>query len=471
LIAMIGPATASALTITPTTTVDEFNENPAACSLREAIEAANADSDANADGCLAGSGTDVVELRPGVVYELSAPGAEAMNATGDLDIRNDDLTIQAPSQGATIDGNGVTTGERVIEIPNFAPAIDVTLRNVTIRDGGAALGNVASETGGGIANNGVTNAHTLTLVNSTISGNRGINAGGISTEDQATTTLINSTVSGNQATVDGGGLWVDNGTLALRNTTVSDNDGNAEGDFIGDGGGVVNSSASVQLLNSIVAGNHDLGQDATNAPDCTGTIDSQGRNLIGSTANCTFNQSGGDITGVDARLGTLANYGGPTFTHALLADSPAINKGQPGQGSDACEATDQRGLPRTLGGRCDIGSYERVTCGGLAVNRIGTGVRDVLLGTGAADSFLLFGGNDLAKGGGGGDRACGGAGKDKLLGQAGKDTLLGQGGRDRLLGGAKRDRLLGGKGRDVLVGGKGRDVCKGGPGRDRLRRC
>ena len=54
-------------------------------------------------------------------------------------------------------------------------------------------------------------------------------------------------------------------------------------------------------------------------------------------------------------LGPLADNGGPTFTHALLAGSPAIDTA-----SDDCPPpiTDQRGVTRPQGPACDIGAYE-----------------------------------------------------------------------------------------------------------------
>ena len=72
----------------------------------------------------------------------------------------------------------------------------------------------------------------------------------------------------------------------------------------------------------------------------------------------------GDTTGVsDPKLGDLADNGGPTMTHALLTDSPAIDKGPP---STSCPPpdTDQRGVTRPHDGDadstavCDIGSFE-----------------------------------------------------------------------------------------------------------------
>ena len=53
-------------------------------------------------------------------------------------------------------------------------------------------------------------------------------------------------------------------------------------------------------------------------------------------------------------LGPLADYGGPTLTHALAPGSPAIDAAD----ADQCEATDQRGVSRPQGEGCDIGAFE-----------------------------------------------------------------------------------------------------------------
>jgi hypothetical protein len=53
---------------------------------------------------------------------------------------------------------------------------------------------------------------------------------------------------------------------------------------------------------------------------------------------------------------------GPTPTHALADDSPALEAGNPaapGSGGAACAANDQRGFVRPLRERCDIGAFER----------------------------------------------------------------------------------------------------------------
>src|SRR5262249_15116010 len=62
----------------------------------------------------------------------------------------------------------------------------------------------------------------------------------------------------------------------------------------------------------------------------------------------------GDLTNTDPLLGPLQRNGGPTLTQALLPGSPAIDAGD----DQGAPATDQRGLPRTVNGTIDIGTFE-----------------------------------------------------------------------------------------------------------------
>src|SRR6476620_6377713 len=91
-VALLGTLAASAVAapINVTTTADEFNTNPAACSLREAVQAAN--SDAAFGGCPAGIAGDTV-LVPGGTYRLTIPGLDDSNAMGDLDITTNSVQI------------------------------------------------------------------------------------------------------------------------------------------------------------------------------------------------------------------------------------------------------------------------------------------------------------------------------------------------------------------------------------------
>jgi len=69
------------------------------------------------------------------------------------------------------------------------------------------------------------------------------------------------------------------------------------------------------------------------------------------------------MNNTDPLLEPLGDNGGPTQTHALKPNSPAIDAGNP-----ACEVTDQRGVIRPIDGDgdgtalCDIGAFEAAAC-------------------------------------------------------------------------------------------------------------
>jgi Ca2+-binding RTX toxin-like protein len=205
----------------------------------------------------------------------------------------------------------------------------------------------------------------------------------------------------------------------------------------------------VNLRNTILTGNF----DATTDPEyhdwfCQGGtgVVSQGYNLLPAVPDCTVAAATGDQAAADPGLQPLANNGGTTFTEALLSTSPAVNAGHPaapGSGGSACPATDQRGVPRDLGGRCDKGAYERVRCQGKLVNRVGTSGADTLVGTSSGDGILGLGGNDELFGRAGGDGLCGGDGDDQLAGEAGPDSLDGGAGTDACDGGTESDSAVG----------------------------
>jgi len=172
-----------------------------------------------------------------------------------------------------------------------------------------------------------------------------------------TMTITNSTISGNGADGTGGGIVASFGTLTLNNVTIANNTADKNADSFGDGGGIRNNSSLAYMKNILVAGNVDTGGQA---PDCSGTMTSLGHNLIQSTTGCTITLTTGDITNAAPLLGSLQANGGPTLTHALLSGSPAIDAGD----SATCATADQRGGVRPVDGNgdgnaiCDIGAYE-----------------------------------------------------------------------------------------------------------------
>jgi len=135
-------------------------------------------------------------------------------------------------------------------------------------------------------------------------------------------------------------------TVTVNNTTISGNSAGGVGASIwSDGTSVFNDNI---LENSIIA------NALSSSSHCFGTfIVSLGHNLA-DDASCGLTATG-DLVVADAKLGPLADNGGPTETHALLTTSAAIDAASPG-----CPppATDQRGVLRPQGAACDIGAFE-----------------------------------------------------------------------------------------------------------------
>jgi hypothetical protein len=151
--------------------------------------------------------------------------------------------------------------------------------------------------------------------------------------------MTNSTLSGNAATDRGGGILNSNsGIIAMTNNTLS---GNAAGGVNG-GGGIIN-YGTLSLSNNIIA-NSPSGGDCANF---SASLVDNGHNLVEDNG-CSI--SGGS----DPLLGPLQDNGGPTFTHALMLGSPAINAG------DTSLTTDQRAVARPANGSDDIGAFELV---------------------------------------------------------------------------------------------------------------
>jgi large repetitive protein len=137
----------------------------------------------------------------------------------------------------------------------------------------------------------------------------------------------------------------------MRDSTVAGNVISASGGTVTRQGGGIYTGSGMTLEATIVANNI-----ASQGPDCFGGPTSNGYNLIRSTAGCSFTKKSTDKVGKDPKLGALANNGGPTQTMAIALSSPALNAIP----KAACAvATDQRGVHRPQGARCDIGAYER----------------------------------------------------------------------------------------------------------------
>ncbi|HEY3303055.1 MAG TPA: right-handed parallel beta-helix repeat-containing protein [Candidatus Binatia bacterium] len=191
-----------------------------------------------------------------------------------------------------------------------------------------------------------------TISYSTISGNRAgwLSYGGGIYDRSSTTSIENSTISGNKATY-GGGIF-NRATLTVSNSTVAKNSA-----F--DGGGIFN-LRDLTLKRSLISGNRAFwGREIDNY----GTVARNNYNLFGTDNRdgvLGFSPGATDIVPASGVfigdiLAPLADNGGATFTHALVAGSPAIDAAP----ADAdCPSADQRGVARPQGASCDIGSFE-----------------------------------------------------------------------------------------------------------------
>jgi hypothetical protein len=234
----------------------------------------------------------------------------------------------------------------------------VTLNDCVIK------GNQATR-GGGIYNDG-----QLTMNGCTISGNSAVQyGGGIYNSSGGEICMTNCTISGNSLTLDsdcyGGGIY-NIGTMELLNCTIAYNSTSSNPNAYG-GGFAENVPATSTFKNTIVA-NNTAGNSSYNngyiEPFVTHT--SQGNNLD-SENSCGFNQPT-DLINTEPLLGPLQDNGGPTFTHALLHGSPAIDAAN----NSGAPATDQRGAPRPQGTTCDIGAYELTQASAATATGTGT---------------------------------------------------------------------------------------------------
>jgi CSLREA domain-containing protein len=471
------------------------------CTLREAINAANADF-----------GAETITFNSTV---FAAPGPYTINLGSALPNLSSDVTITGPGAKVLTVARNTGGNYRIFTIASGNN--NVTIDGLTINNGNAAgggsfdrgggifisstgavqvtnctiSGNTATADGGGIVSAG--SAGTLDISGTTISGNSaGTPGGGISIVGLAPVTITNSTISGNSAKTDGGGIFTQAAAVTISSSTITNNHADSDNNSTGTGGGLFRSSGAVTLRNTIIGGNFDGGgvkqaetatvvgtitsagtknaavtvtaAGMTNSPktlnvavvngdnasavagkirvalaadanvsafftvsgatnqiilttitaaandgtmniatdngtstgltpaptsadttpgggDVVGTVQSDGFNLLQSTAGATINQNGGagpNIIGVDPLLTPLADNGGPTKTHAPQCVSKAIDNGK-----NFTLTTDQRGgtrpfdladsvYPNAVGGDgSDIGAFETQSGGGCVPLAIG----------------------------------------------------------------------------------------------------
>lgn len=264
--------------------------------------------------------------------------------------------------GAAGDGGGVTNAGGTL-----------TLTDSTLRSNGAGNGGAGGNGGSGTSGNGgaggtgaggagggglATVGGALTVTNSTFasdtagSGGTGGNGGagptagtagpggagggagsggGVSAWNPSSATLLQVTAAAN-----------DPGTAAAGGSGGTGGAAGAAGGA-GSGGAVFDQGSGITLENSLLALNA--------GGDCSGSILDGGHNLSFGDSSCP-----GTFASGDPDLGALQNNGGPAATISLQSGSAAIDQ-IPATGAN-CPATDERGVHRPSGAKCDIGAYE-----------------------------------------------------------------------------------------------------------------
>ena len=178
---------------------------------------------------IAASG-DTIRVAPGTYFEnLTWPSA--------------DVSLIGAAGAAITTVRGSANGSVVI-VPSGATA---TIDSVEIRSGSA------------VAGGGVNSAGTLTLLNSTVSGNvcaGSYNSAGAGIHSTGDLTLINTIVRNNTSYsyLGGAGIYAKGGHVTLIDSRIQDNW--AGGSYGGSGGGVcIRLGASLTLTNCTVSGN------------------------------------------------------------------------------------------------------------------------------------------------------------------------------------------------------------------------
>ncbi len=321
-------------------------------------------------------------------------------------------TTKTVAASTTINGGDLVTldGGGAIGLFFVNDGVTFTVSNITLQNawGGFGAGAIAgvgatsqinatasrflnNTANAGSAGGAIGSSGSITVTNSEFTGNMAGCGGAIwgtrSVQVTGSTFTGNQGVGGGCGAFNGGGAIYGEGALGtpaivVTNSSFSDNHSVGPGGAIGLGGsaiGVVTvthstfvsatastpgsavavSGGTINLANSIMVSTMSL-VTACQVHAGFGAINDLGGNI-------QFNPTGPDtscgagVLQADPQLGALADNGGPTRTFALVATSPAVDRV-----AGACPATDQRGIARPQGVRCDAGAFELIGGGPLA---------------------------------------------------------------------------------------------------------
>ena len=330
---------AHAATITVANGAIAVNAGDAQCSLIEAINNANSDSDTSGGDCVAGAGADTITLPAGGSFNFAGSYHYDQGDNG-LPSITSVITIQG--NGSTLDLGGSAVGIRlaVVQSTGNLTVVDTTITDghmyntfyypggILLVDGGtltiegSTLQDSATNSEGGAI---VIDDGTLTITDSTLSGNIS-NYGGALSADHSTTVIENSTISGNYADFLGGGVAAYDGTLTIRGSIINDN-GWQVGNIgvVGDttyGGGVVVGNAGLNITTTTIDGNFSrFGGGGVLIAESTGVVIDQSA----ITNNVTDSAGGGVSWGVYTEGGPQSAEG--TITNTTISGNSAGDGG------------------------------------------------------------------------------------------------------------------------------------------------
>jgi len=327
---------ASAANFTVNDSSDAVDNNPGdgscdvgagQCTLRAAIMEANALP-----------GPDTITLPAGTYTLTLGPGDDdsvngAVGASGDLDIMNDDLTINGAGAGTTTIRAGTDSSngiDRVFDVdPPFGGlGLSLTLSGVTVRNGRAPAPSGAGGDGGGVrffGENTTTPSSpgTLTLTNCILQDNTALAglAGGIEVTG-GSLSMSGTNVQSNIAMAGaGGGVYFDNlgnGNLTITGGSISSNQ--ATDATFGNGGGLYIVDAGSASLSSLAIDSNSAALDGGGVYQASGSLSLNSVSLSSNTA-------GGNGSGVLTQ-GTVGQAGPVTLTgDDYYQDSGAYNGG------------------------------------------------------------------------------------------------------------------------------------------------
>lgn len=296
------------------------------------------------------SGNRVLSTHTGSDVEVYGGG---IDSRGTVRILHSVVSGNAVSSASSDDEEeSITEGGGVNTVGLYA--LGSSFNDNRVENSGGAM-DVA---GGAIAARG-----TAVISGSTIEHNHaGMLAGGIvqlgGVPDVSRLEIVNSTVSHNTAGFYGAGIAIMD-EMVMMNSTVAFNAVDEASPF-GIGGILIGSNDTInayRIYSSIIS-NNQAGSEVMFGTDLAAFIPdlitiAGSSNLVGEASGLNLP---GDTLGGDPLLLPLADYGGPTRTHALAEGSPAIDAGSNAAGL----AVDQRGgyHVRAFGAGVDIGAFE-----------------------------------------------------------------------------------------------------------------